>query len=1519
MERSFAEPHPEQEEYEDDQVNPIILPYTTIAEYLESIDQLGHNHPPTQNIEIPPYCITSGGNSTAYQSPENKSCDHGEGVTPQDGTAITESDIYNDFITTVRRVMAEAPHDDRQEDQEGSATEDDEDTYYETDEDDDETDSTASHAPAARLAHLLRFYDDTLLLPQDSDTDEESGESESSYSLDSDSEGTPSENEGCDEGSDLSTSGLPHLEPDGASPWEGQDEDNRSCSSTEPPALVPASEYDSSEDDYQETYSSSEEDYSSDESEDDYSSDWWMTDEADTFTPHDHRFQPTLLKGGAGIGGTSRAVKHFSELGHSTMLSLGPGTQEASTVSYTTQNAGSEGRAPCVPISNFEPGSTVLLHKHPLLLDVDGHPRVGGDHISQSPSTPTTLPAQDTAPVFYHPTHVFELSWDTTERTWASSTVQQEAEMPDAVRRRGEAENNPVYAYKKVANKVRPVPATLPEEFRIVRYPHPDPLDGLPVLPTHPPPFSPTERFTQERREAMDLDPEGFLTEQEIRLCEWLIGHHPKVFAFDETEKGSFKEEYFPPVLIPTIEHTPWVFKNIPIPNGIYDEVVKIIKSKIDSGIYEPSSSSYRSRWFCVVKKDGKSLRLVHDLQPLNGVSIRDPAVPPFMDQMSEKAAGRACYSTLDLFVAFDQRKLDIRSRDMTTFQTPLGTFRLTAIPMGYTNSFQIMHNDVVFILQDEMPNIASPYADDVLVSGPKTRYELPDGTYETIPENPGIRRFIWEHLQDLNRVLQRFGAYGATVSGKKVFIAQPYGIFVGNKCTYDGRIPDESKIQRVVDWPRCENVHDVRGFLGTVGVLRIFIKDFAFIARPLVNLTRKNVEFYFDEECDSSMDQLKVAVSTSPALRPIDYESGRPVILAVDSSNKGYGYILYQLGADNKRYPNRFGSATWNATQSNYSQPKVELFGLYCALRATRQYIVNVPKLIVEVDAKYIKGMINNPDLQPNATINRWIAGILLFDFELVHVPASKHQGPDGLSRRRQAPQDEEDTESDQEEWLDRSYSFLLRNAECLALSDSAMYAQESLREESQATEAVLTDEFPVSDSTALRNKRLHLVQSFLKRPVRPDGQSDADFTAFVKYASNFFLKGDRLWRKRPDGRHQLVPVPEKRIGLIKHIHDDLGHKGVYSVRIRALDRFWWPSLELDIKWYIKTCHECQIRSFQQLRMPPTVATPAPLFRKVYIDTMLLPKSKGKRYLVQARDSLSGWPEWRALRSESAQSIADFIYEDILCRWGAIEDLVTDNGSAYVAAGNLLAEKYGFNHIRISPYNSQANGIVERRHRDVREALMKMSENGESHWSEVVNAVFWAERITVSRATGYSPYFLAHGVEPLHPFDLVEATYMTAPFGDPMTSAQLLETRAIQLLKRPGDLERAKELVLKARFASAKAFEEAFQNSIKAYEFQPGDLVLARNTKINLELNRKSKPKYLGPFVIVRRTKGGAYILAELDGSISKTRYAAFHIIPYHARKTLSVSLTDLTGLDESELEQLGRDENPPEDTEDE
>ncbi|KAJ8594379.1 hypothetical protein M405DRAFT_714994, partial [Rhizopogon salebrosus TDB-379] len=103
----------------------------------------------------------------------------------------------------------------------------------------------------------------------------------------------------------------------------------------------------------------------------------------------------------------------------------------------------------------------------------------------------------------------------------------------------------------------------------------------------------------------------------------------------------------------------------------------------------------------------------------------------------------------------------------------------------------------------------------------------------------------------------------------------------------------------------------------------------------------------------------------------------------------------------------------------SRYSQAKLELYGLFCALRAVRVWIFGIPNLTIEVDAKYIKGMINNPDLQPNASINRWIAGILLFDFQLVHVSGERHRGADGLSRRPASVNDPIERD-DHEDWLD-------------------------------------------------------------------------------------------------------------------------------------------------------------------------------------------------------------------------------------------------------------------------------------------------------------------------------------------------------------------------------------------------------------------------------------------------------------------------------------------------------------------
>ena len=165
----------------------------------------------------------------------------------------------------------------------------------------------------------------------------------------------------------------------------------------------------------------------------------------------------------------------------------------------------------------------------------------------------------------------------------------------------------------------------------------------------------------------------------------------------------------------------PWVLCNIPIPLGLYQEVCCLIKNKIDAGVFKPSNSSYRSRWFCVVKKDGKSLHIVQSLEPLNQVTIRHSGVPPFTEQVAENFSNHICNSMMDLFVGYDERALAVSSCNYTMFQTPYSAMRLTTLPMGWTNSVPIFHDDVTHILQPEIHHVTQPYIDDVPVRGPAT------------------------------------------------------------------------------------------------------------------------------------------------------------------------------------------------------------------------------------------------------------------------------------------------------------------------------------------------------------------------------------------------------------------------------------------------------------------------------------------------------------------------------------------------------------------------------------------------------------------------------------------------------------------------------------------------------------------------------------------------------------------------------------------------------------------------------
>ena len=149
-----------------------------------------------------------------------------------------------------------------------------------------------------------------------------------------------------------------------------------------------------------------------------------------------------------------------------------------------------------------------------------------------------------------------------------------------------------------------------------------------------------------------------------------------------------------------------------------------------------------------MTKSNGK-LRIVHDLQQLNKVTIKDAGLPPKIEEFVDSFAGRACYGLGDIMGGYDERELEPVSRPLKTFETPLGRLQLTRLPQGATNSVAVYQAQMTWILQEELPEHVGIFIDDGGIKGPRSDYGG-----ERLSENKNIRQFIWEYTITLERIL---------------------------------------------------------------------------------------------------------------------------------------------------------------------------------------------------------------------------------------------------------------------------------------------------------------------------------------------------------------------------------------------------------------------------------------------------------------------------------------------------------------------------------------------------------------------------------------------------------------------------------------------------------------------------------------------------------------------------------------------------------------------------------------------
>ncbi|KAK1916453.1 hypothetical protein P3342_004272 [Pyrenophora teres f. teres] len=295
-------------------------------------------------------------------------------------------------------------------------------------------------------------------------------------------------------------------------------------------------------------------------------------------------------------------------------------------------------------------------------------------------------------------------------------------------------------------------------------------------------------------------------------MLEELLYRRESALAWDFRESGRVSREVIPPVVIDTIPHKAWRADQFPVPRKLREVVIEMIQDRIN-----------RARW-----------SFARASIKINGVTIRDANPPPNPDEFSEEFAGCAIMSLMDFFSGYDQVELHKNSRDITAFSTPLGLVRQCTLPMGTTNSIAEFVRVMTKICRDHIPNRCMPYLDDVCVKGPKT-------TYDEEEIEPGIRRYVAEHLSNMDQVLADIERAGATISGHKSDFCYASMIVVGYRIDRNGRHPDMKKVEKILTWPKPTNQKDVRMFIGVCVYYRIWIIGFAMVAEPLFLLLRKN------------------------------------------------------------------------------------------------------------------------------------------------------------------------------------------------------------------------------------------------------------------------------------------------------------------------------------------------------------------------------------------------------------------------------------------------------------------------------------------------------------------------------------------------------------------------------------------------------------------------------------------------------------------------------------------------------
>ena len=396
------------------------------------------------------------------------------------------------------------------------------------------------------------------------------------------------------------------------------------------------------------------------------------------------------------------------------------------------------------------------------------------------------------------------------------------------------------------------------------------------------------------------------------------------------------------------------------LPHVYKEAVEKEIELMLKQGIIEPASSE-RALPIVIIKKKDDTIRLCVDYRRLNAMTQVDAYPMPRIDDILDQVGQARYITTLDLAKGYWQVPVAKEDRPKTVFITPRGLYQFKMMPFGLCGApatFQRMMDQVI----RRMHKFASAYLDDLII-------------FST----------TWEdHLTHLKAVLSRLQELGLTTKPSKCQFAM-------TECTYLGHVvgngvvkPEEGKLRTIEQFPQPKTKKQIQSFLGLSGYYRRFIPNYATIAVPLTNMTRKSEpeKVIWTTQCTKAFSKLKELLLSAPVMMNPDFSC--PFILQTDASEVGVGAVLSQTDAEGCDHPVAYFSRKLLPREQKYATIEKECLAIKLGgVEAFQVYLLG-NEFTIQTDHRALQWLTKIKD--SNNRLLRWSLALQPFRFQVVH-----------------------------------------------------------------------------------------------------------------------------------------------------------------------------------------------------------------------------------------------------------------------------------------------------------------------------------------------------------------------------------------------------------------------------------------------------------------------------------------------------------------------------------------------------